>query len=548
MAGKNFEGDEEQVSNCNLTKIIKFWDLRTDGPGRGRRLCRIKSKLTTIRYIFTKNFVYAKKLAAKLNFLGQLKTIESIFNGTKLNRFSLRFVDHEVESAYNDTAIARSIGVMRLSLLSAIIIYAAFSILDFYAIPEVFKEAAIIRFCFAIPIFLIVFGLTYTKYYAIFAQPGAAFCMLASGVSIIVMTAIADEPGNYLYYAGLTPLIIFCCCLPPTRFLYASFVTVFLIAAYHIAAIWYNPIPLLILMANDFFLLTAAGMGVFAAYFQELAQRRDFINMKMLDEERVKSDILAEKAQAANHSKSEFLAIMSHELRTPLNAIIGFSEILEKEMFGPLGKEQYQEYSHDINVSGQHLLSIINDILDLSKAEAGKLVLQEEEVSIVDTVNSTLRVIRDNAAERGVRLIFDVPSRDHRMIGDPRLLAQVFLNLFSNAVKFTHKGGSVSIGFQSLENGNLQIRIRDTGIGIDPENIEKVFDPFVQIESSMARNYDGTGLGLPLTKNIMELHSGTITLDSRLGEGTVAIVEFPKERLVDRQIDGDSGRAKAARG
>lgn len=484
-------------------------------------------------------------MAANLRFIGQFATIESVLNGTELNRFSLRFVDRSVESDYNDAAIARSLAVMRLSLLSAVIIYACFSILDYYVIPEVFEAALLIRFCVAIPIFLITLFLTYTKYYAVVAQPGAAFCMLASGVSIIFMTAIADEPGNYLYYAGLTPLIIFCCCLPPTRFLYATSVTAFLVVTYHIAAIWINPIPLLILMANDFFLLTAAGMGVFAAYFQELAQRRDFINMKTLDEERVKSDILAEKAQAANHSKSEFLAIMSHELRTPLNAIIGFSEILEKEMFGPLGKEQYKEYSKDINVSGQHLLSIINDILDLSKAEAGKLVLQEEEVSLVDIVNSTLRIIRDHAAERGVRLAFDVPAHDFHMIGDPRLLVQVFLNLFSNAVKFTHKGGLVTIGFEVVKSSsNLAIRIKDTGIGIDPENIEKVFAPFVQIESSMVRNYEGTGLGLPLTKNIMELHNGTITLDSQLGEGTVATVEFPKERLINHH-SGDEKKLRA---
>lgn len=480
-----------------------------------------------------------------MRFIGQFATIESVLNGTELNRFSLRFVDRSVESDYNDAAIGRSLAVMRLSLLSAVIIYACFSILDFYVIPEVFEAALLIRFGIAIPIFLITLFMTYTKYYAAVAQPGAAFCMLASGVSIIVMTAIANEPGNYLYYAGLTPLIIFCCCLPPTRFLYATSVTAFLVVTYHIAAIWINPIPLLILMANDFFLLTAAGMGVFAAYFQELAQRRDFINMKTLDEERVKSDILAEKAQAANHSKSEFLAIMSHELRTPLNAIIGFSEILEKEMFGPLGKEQYKEYSKDINVSGQHLLSIINDILDLSKAEAGKLVLQEEEVSLVDIVNSTLRIIRDHAAERGVRLAFDIPAQDYHMIGDPRLLVQVFLNLFSNAVKFTHKGGLVAIGFEALDSsGNLAIRIKDTGIGIDPENIEKVFAPFVQIESSMARNYEGTGLGLPLTKNIMELHNGTITLESQLGEGTVATVEFPKERLINHHT-GDETKLQA---
>lgn len=465
----------------------------------------------------------------------------------KIDMYSLHFKEKDVEKLHNALELKKALPVIRLSLTGAVLIYAIFAILDIYAIPEVVYEAWAIRFLIICPFFILAALSTFWLKTQPFAQPISAVCVLASGSGVIAMIALADPIGGSIYFAGLVPVFIYTCCVPPVRFLYATVVTIILLFLYFVVTTFLNPLPFLDLLENGFFLVVAAAMSIFASYIQELARRKDFINMMKLDEERVKSDELAEKAQAANHSKSEFLAIMSHELRTPLNAIIGFSEILEKEMFGPLGQDRYKEYSKDINVSGQHLLSIINDILDLSKAEAGKLVLQDEEVSIVDTVNSTLRIIRDHAAERGVRLAFDVPSHDYQMIGDPRLLAQVFLNLFSNAVKFTHKGGSVAISFEEVGNGSLRVRIKDTGIGIDPADIEKVFAPFVQIESSMSRNYEGTGLGLPLTKNIMELHDGSITLDSHLGEGTVAIVEFPKERLVSHDSD-DTQSHRQARG
>ena len=240
-----------------------------------------------------------------------------------------------------------------------------------------------------------------------------------------------------------------------------------------------------------------------------------------------------EQAEAANHAKSEFLANMSHELRTPLNAIIGFSEILAMQIFGPLGSERYRSYVEDIHESGNHLLGIINGILDLSKAEAGKLILDETEVDLAEVLRQSGRMFRTKAAERGIKLIFDLPEALPGILADSRLVSQVVINLISNAIKFTNQG-TVAVRLGREAEGACFIRVRDTGVGIAKENIAKVVEPFVQVESAFSRGHEGTGLGLPFVKKIMELHGGRLNIESELGEGTTVTVYFPAERTVAR--------------
>ena len=239
-----------------------------------------------------------------------------------------------------------------------------------------------------------------------------------------------------------------------------------------------------------------------------------------------------EQAELANRSKSEFLANMSHELRTPLNAIIGFSEIVAGELFGPIGAPRYVEYAHDIHTSGIHLLSIISDILDLSKIEAGRRDLTESAIDLHDAAESALRLVRGRAENSGVRLVNGIQrGAVPRLLADERAVKQMLLNLLSNAVKFTPEGGRVAVGAELRGDGSLAVSVDDTGIGMAPENIPRALAPFSQVDSPMTRRYEGTGLGLPLVKSLIELHDGTLDLESQEGKGTLATVVFPAERI-----------------
>jgi signal transduction histidine kinase len=236
-------------------------------------------------------------------------------------------------------------------------------------------------------------------------------------------------------------------------------------------------------------------------------------------------------AQAANRAKSEFLANMSHELRTPLNAIMGFSQIIAEETLGPIGTGKYLEYSRDINGSAQHLLAIINDILDLARIEAGKSELNEEPLDPQMLVNSCIRVVSERAKIAGVAVNFDPTLSNFLFRGDERKLKQVLINLLSNAVKFTLSGGSIDIRWHIIAGRCAELTVTDTGIGIAPADLTRVLQPFAQAESGLNRRYEGTGLGLPLTRGLVELHGGTFRLESELGRGTRAIVELPLTRV-----------------
>jgi signal transduction histidine kinase len=241
------------------------------------------------------------------------------------------------------------------------------------------------------------------------------------------------------------------------------------------------------------------------------------------------------EAEAANLAKSEFLANVSHELRTPLNAVIGFSEIMRDALMGPIDN-RYREYAQDIHDSGQHLLRLIGDVLDLSKIGAGRLELHDEPVDLGQLLQTCERLITERARESHVAVEIDVARDLPVVLADPLRLKQIMLNLLSNAVKFTPEGGRVTARAAPDAEGGVTVTFADTGIGMSPQDIQIALEPFRQVDNAMSRRYEGTGLGLPLAKQLTELHDGALEIASEPGIGTTIRVRLPARRVL-RQMD-----------
>lgn len=244
--------------------------------------------------------------------------------------------------------------------------------------------------------------------------------------------------------------------------------------------------------------------------------------------------LAAEASEEANRAKSEFLANMSHELRTPLNAIIGFSEVMKNASYGPIGNAKYEEYAGDIFASGRHLLSLINEILDLSKAEAGKMELVEEEFDPTAVTLACMRMVKEQAKKCGVKIVPEISKRDITLRADEKMFRQIVINILSNAIKFTPPQKTVTVKTWAQRTSGYIFQVIDHGIGIEAANIPKILQPFTQLDSAANRKYQGTGLGLPLTKRLIELHGGILDIQSQLGVGTTVTVRFPRERMVPK--------------
>ena len=288
-------------------------------------------------------------------------------------------------------------------------------------------------------------------------------------------------------------------------------------------------------------LLTAIPLTVFVVYVIKKAEHARIQlaeSNEALAGERAKQakalealKVARDEADAANRAKTQFVANISHELRTPLNAILGFSELMMRETLGPIGIAKYRGYLVDIYGSGRHLLDLINDILDVARIESGNVALHEELLNVDGIANAALRLIRVRADEQRLNVVNVVPKDLPLLVGDARAVKQMLLNLLSNAVRFTPAGGRILVEGRAVAGGDLVLSVRDSGVGMAKSDIPKAIQRFSQVDNSHTRKYQGAGLGLSLTKALVELHGGTLELDSEPGLGTVVSLRFPASRL-----------------
>ncbi len=442
------------------------------------------------------------------------------------------FADPAKEREFQQAEGPGAIVYARLALGLAAVLFASFGITDWLFAPNAPLMSAIRAA--SILVLLTVFAATYATrfqpYHQLLMQIGA----LAVGIGYIGIVALATPPLLSLYLNCVILIVVGIFVVLRMGTLRASLTVLVVIALLDIAYLHGELGTRQDFIVYQVIMASAFAIGFFCNYIYERQRRIAYLGRRVAEQQAARLEQALRRAaearmqaEQAARVKSDFVAHVSHELRTPLNAVIGFGEVLEQQIFGPLGHRKYTEYARDIRESGQHLLSLINDVLDLSKVEAGRMELHREVLAPHELVRASLVLVSGLSQLRGTKVAVHVPPDLPPVFGDARAIKQMLVNLLSNALKFSPPGGSVWIGAEASESA-VRFMISDNGPGMTAEQIRIAMTPFGQVSGMVADSERGTGLGLALANSLAELHGAPLQLESEPGRGTRAIVTLPR--------------------
>lgn len=455
------------------------------------------------------------------------------------NKLKLAF-QNEHEKNFKKKYFHDSLIQFRISFVLVTFLYGIFGYLDTVVVEKYVSLFHLIRFAFVIPLMTFTFLFSFNKYFIQIWQELIFVCLIVGGTGIAIMTFTVPE--NYSYYAGMMLIFSAGYFFIKLRFFLATTAGWIILLIFNLGAVFFSKMSTEMIISNNFFFISANLIGMFAAYNIEFYKRRDFFLNQQLDiknaaiiennknlesnvAERTKELIKAkEHAEESDRLKSAFLANMSHEIRTPLNSIIGFSELLNDKYFN---QKQKNEFTEVIVESGNNLLFIINDIMDLSMLDAQQIKIRKTQFQVKKLFADLENEFKIKANKKGLEFLKHAPANFEDIIieNDFYRIKQVFNNLIGNALKFTNTG-FIEIGFLPIEEG-VEFFVKDTGIGIDPGFHKNIFERFRQVDETKTRKYGGNGLGLAISKNLVEVLGGKIRVESEIGKGSTFYFSLP---------------------